>query len=209
MATMQTDREWFARAASIYVDMERGIYDWGERKQPRHKDGSYRVLKGRILKDLGLAENYGLASERIWANPYFLEDLEAERRRRDFGLEKVVRELEVKTGPLRETRDKVITTVRDIFERTPDSEDPLALTPAQYVKEGREWIRYIDEVEGRFEGEKEATIESILAQQAGTNRITAQMMNTAMELLRSHRDDSERKLRSMGVIEGSAEETDE
>ena len=209
MAQEQTDREWFPKAVSIWVDMERGIYDWGERKTPRKMDGSFRVVHSRILKDLGMAQNYGDQHNRIWQNPYFLEDLTAERRRRDYGLEKVIGDLEAKTGPLRGTREKVITTVKDIFERTPDSDDPMALTPSQYVKEGREWIRYIDEVEGRFEGEKEATIESILAQQAGTNRITAQMMNTAMELLSKHRDESEKKLRSMGVIEGTAEDIDE
>lgn len=206
---MQNDLPWFPQAATIYVDMERGTFDWGEKKPPRKKDGSYLVRTGLILTLMGKSPNYKSAHENIWNNPHFLRALEAERRRRDYGLEKVIHELEAKTGPLRETRDKVITTVKDIFDRVPDSEDPMALTPQQYVREGREWIRYIDEVEGKFEGEKEATIESILAQQAGTNRITAQMMNTAMELLRSHRDDSERKLRSMGVIEGSAEETDE
>jgi hypothetical protein len=180
--------------------MERGVYDWGERKVPRNKKGEYLVIKARVLNDCRITAKYANASWQIWNNPFFLKALEAERRRRDYGLEKVINELEAKSGPLRGTRDKVITTVKEIFERTPDSDDPMALTPAQYVKEGREWIRYIDEVEGRFEGEKEATIESILAQQAGTNRITAQMMNTAMELLRSHRDDSEKKLRSMGVV---------
>jgi len=200
MPSPATDRPWFPDAARTWVDMERGVYDWGERKVPRNKKGEYLVIKARVLTDCRITAKYANASWQIWSNPFFLKALEAERRRRDYGLEKVINELEAKSGPLRDTREKVITTVRDIFERTPDSDDPMALTPAQYVKEGREWIRYIDEVEGRFEGEKEATIESILAQQAGTNRITAQMMNTAMELLRSHRDDSEKRLRSMGVV---------
>jgi len=204
-----SDRPWFPDAARHYVDMERGTFDWGEQKPPRKKDGSYLVRHGRILTLCGIQRNYAKASERIWGNPHFLKALEAERRRRDYGLEKVIGEMEAKTGPLRETREKVITTVKEIFARTPDSDDPMALTPREYVREGREWIRYIDEVEGKFEGEKEASIESILAQQAGTNRITAQMMNTAMELLRSHRDDSEKKLRSLGVIEGELEEEDE
>ena len=114
--------------------------------------------------------------------------------------------MEAQGGPLRETRQKVIEHVKRIFARTPDSEDPMALTPQQYVKEGREWIRYIDEVEGRFEGDKEDSIESIMAMQAGTNRITAEMMNTAMELLKGHRDESEKRLRQMGIIEGELAE---
>ena len=198
-------RAWLPAAAAIWVDMERGLYPWPN-KPPKHGDGSSRVVRKQILKDLGLSPDYRAQRRRIWEHPAFLRCLQSENRRRDLGLAGLVTQMEARSGPLRDTRQRVIEQVKGIFARTPDAEDPMALTPAQYVKEGREWIRYIDEVEGRFESENEDSIEAIMAMQAGTNRITAQMMNTAMELLRSHRDDAEKKLRSLGVIEGELAE---
>lgn len=197
-------RAWLPEAATIWVDMERGIYPW-EGKPPRHRDGRSRVVKGQIMKDLGIT-GYTGGQGKIWNSPQFLKCLEDEKRRRDLGLADVIGQMEVQTGPLHETRQKVIDNVKLIFERAPDSEDPTALSPQQYVKEGREWIRYIDEIEGRFEGQKQNTIESILAEQAQTNRISAEMMGGAMELLADYRRNQDRRLAAMGAIEGEAEE---
>jgi hypothetical protein len=200
--------KWWKQAAVLWIDMERGVYPW-EGKPPRHKDGSFRVIRTRILKDVGRAPQLADVARRVWNNSTFLGMLDAERRRRDCGINELVTQMEQVTGPLHETRQKVIENVKDIFARQPDAEDPLALSPQQYVKEGREWIRYIDEIEGRFEGQKAETIETILLQQSQTNRINADMMNSALELLKDHRRQQDDRFAMMGVLDSTAEEVDE
>ena len=200
--------KWWKQAAVLWIDMERGVYPW-EGKPPHNKDGSFRVIRTRILKDVGRAPQLADVARRVWNNPVFLDMLAAERRRRDCGINELVTQMEQVTGPLHETRQKVIENVKDIFARQPDAEDPLALSPSQYVKEGREWIRYIDEIEGRFEGQKAETIETILLQQSQTNRINADMMNSALELLKDHRRQQDDRFAMMGVLDSTAEEVDE
>lgn len=202
---VQTDRPWFPRAAMLWADQQRGIYPWPKPKKPK-ADGTYPVVKSQILKDLGITTDYHNQRQRIWENPFFLKALEVENRRRDLGIEKVTKEIEKVVGPLHETRSKVIDNVKKVFEREPDEEDPLALSPQQYVKEGREWIRYIDETEGRTESEKEQTIDHIMSDMARTNRVNAEMIGEAMGLLTSHRREQDERLSV--YIEGTAEDVD-
>ena len=64
-------RSWLPAAASIWCDMERGLYRWPGRP-PRNADGSYRVVRKQILRDLGLSPDYRAQRERIWEHPAFL-----------------------------------------------------------------------------------------------------------------------------------------
>lgn len=186
---------WFASAASILVDMERGLYwtEHGIKKKPG-KDGIYPVVKRQILKDLGITTDYHDAKNRIWENPEFLQCVADERRRRDLGLMTVTKELEKVTGPLHETREKVISNVKTIFERPPDAEDPEALSPKDYVSSALQWIKYIDETEGRSEAKKQETLEAIMADMAATSRVSTEMMGDAMDLLKQYRDEQDKKL---------------
>ncbi len=186
---------WFPQAASTYIDMERGLY-WTERgiKKKPNKDGTYPVVKRQILKDLGITVDYHDAKGRIWENPDFLKCLADERRRRDLGLACVTKEIEKVVGPLHETRAKVIENVKTIFERPPDAEDPEALSPKDYVSSALQWIKYIDETEGRTESAKQQTLENIMADMAQANRVSTEMMGSAFELLKQYRDEQDKKL---------------
>ena len=68
--TDESPRDWFQKAVLIWVDMERGLYEWGK-KPPKNKDGSYRVVKSQILKDCGISRDYHDQKGRIWENPHF------------------------------------------------------------------------------------------------------------------------------------------
>jgi hypothetical protein len=64
-------------------------------------------------------------------------------------------------------------------------------------------IRYIDETEGRTEAAKAGGIEHIMSEMATTNRVNAEMVGAAFDILKTRRAEQDRML---GVIEGSAEE---
>jgi hypothetical protein len=55
---------WLPAAASIWCDMERGLYRWPG-KVPKNADGSYRVVRKQILKDLSLSPDCRAQRERI------------------------------------------------------------------------------------------------------------------------------------------------
>ncbi len=198
----QNDRKWFGKAAVIWVDMKRGLYDWPKARKPK-ADGTYPVVKTQILKDLDLDVNYHNQKVRIWANPYFLRAVELEERRRDLGIANVVKEIEAIHGPLHKVREDIQKNMQDIFSRPPDAEDPQALSPRDYVSQGMSVIRYIDETEGRTEAAKAGGIEHIMSEMATTNRVNAEMVGAAFEILKTRRAEQDRML---GVIEGSAEE---
>jgi hypothetical protein len=199
----QTDRKWFPAAARIHEDMRRGLY-WTEKgiKKKPNKDGDFPVVQKDILRALGIDVNYHNARVRIWTNPYFLRALEQEQRRRNLGLQTVAKEMEKVVGPLHETREKVIKHVKDIFDRAPDAEDPECLSPKDYVSSALQWIKYIDETEGRTESDKQATLEDIMRDSIATSRVSAEMVGSAMELLLDHRRQQDERLKMAGVIEG-------
>ena len=41
----------FAKMACVWVDMERGLYDWGAMSQPKTRDGKFLVVKARATKN--------------------------------------------------------------------------------------------------------------------------------------------------------------
>lgn len=200
-------RPWLPKAATLWVDMERGIYRW-EGKAPRNGDGSYRIVKKQILRDCGITVGYGQAGSRIWNSPDFLELLDKERRRRDLGmsivLADVAGELEQVKGPLTVMGDEIIAKVAAIFAREPDSEDPQALSPAQYVKLGREWFHEALEVEGKISSEKQKGIEAVMMQLYKGQQVTESMLSTAMELVHEYRELQDRTLAN--VVDGETVE---
>lgn len=193
-------RDWLRQAARIYVDMERGLYDWGGRKQPKGKDGNNRIVKAQILRDCGKDTNQRKATERIWENPEFLGLLEDERRRRDTAITSVVREIEAVAGPLIELRTKMQENVQSVFERAPDDEDPLALSPHQYVTDGLAWCRYIDELTGRTKSQSEQAIQSVVSELAQANKITAGIAREVLDLSNQYREQLGEQL--AGVLDG-------
>lgn len=195
-------RSWFPKAAMLYVDMERGLYRFPDGKQPRHKDGRYRVVKQQILKDCGITESYGQAGTKIWNNPQFLALVEKERRRRDIGIADAVAELDEVTGPLTEMGETIIARVADIFSREPDKDDPTALSPAEYVRLGREWFHEALEVEGKLGSEKQKGIEAVLSQLYKGQQVTDTMLQGAMQLVREYRELQDRKLADVVDIDG-------
>lgn len=200
----QTNRDWFPKAACIFVDMERGIYPGWEKKKP--KDGKYPVIKKKILQDLDISTDYHDQKGRIWENPYFLKALELERRRRDTGLATVAKEMEKVVGPLHETREKVISNVKGIFEKEPDAEDPLALSPKDYVAHALQWIRYIDETEGRTAAAKQAGIEHIMAEMATAKRMDSEMIADVVGLMKQFNDQTMMKVGM--IVDGEGELVD-
>jgi len=201
---------WWPRASMILVDMERGLYDWGERKRPMNGDGTYRVIHSEILRACEIAPVYGGGGKKqallVWEHPDFVSLVDRERARRDHAMQDVVAEIEAIKGPLMVMGDIVIAKVSDIFNREPDADDPLALSPAQYVKLGREWFHEALEVEGKIGSAKQQGIESVLATLAQNNQVTSTMVDQALSLVREHRALQDRKMASAGVIEGTAEE---
>lgn len=196
----EVSRSWLPKAAMLWVDMERGLYRW-EGKQPRNGDGSYRVVKQQILKDCGITESYGQAGQKIWNNKVFLDLVEKERRRRDIGIADAVAELEEVTGPLTQMGESIIAKVADIFAREPDKEDPTALSPAEYVRLGREWFHEALEVEGKVSSEKQKGIETVLAQLYKGQQVTETMMQGALQLVKEYRELQDRKLANVVDID--------
>jgi hypothetical protein len=195
-------RSWFPKAAMLWVDMERGLYDWGTMKPPRNADGSYRVVRARILKDCGLTVHYRDARPRIWRNPAFLTLLEKERARRDHGIADMVEEIEKLSGPLLELREKMHEEVAEVFRRSPDAEDPLALSPRDYVAQALAWSHYLDELVGRTKSQEQQGIEAVIGALATNNQVTSSMVDQALELVKEHRLLQDRRLEHAGVIDG-------
>lgn len=181
--------------------MERGLYEFAKPRKQR-KDGTYPVVKTQILKDLDISVDYHDQKKRIWDNPYFLRAVEKERRRRDLGIANVVKEIEAIHGPLHKVREDIQKNMAEVFSKPPDADDPEALSPRDYVSQGMSVIRYIDETEGRTEAAKAAGIEGIMADMATTNRVNAEMMGAAMELLKKRREEQDKRLEMAGVIDG-------
>ena len=192
-------RPWLPRAAVIYVDMERGLYPWD--KQPFNGDGSYRVVRTQILTDCGVKSSYSGANKLIWSSEEFQRLLEQERLRRDSGIVDVVEKLEAVVGPVTKMGEAILKEVQAIFDRPADSEDPTALSPAQYVSEARQWYKLGLEVEGKLDSTKQQGVADVISKLYQGNQITQQMLDSALELVREHRDLEDRKMRERGVID--------
>ena len=193
-------RTWLPRAASIWCDMERGLYDWGK-KTPMNSDGSYRVVKSQILKDCGVTSSYAGAAHRIWGSEEFIEALAKENHNRDLGISNAVAEIEAIKGPLMQMSDNIVSEVKRIFDRPADKEDPLALSPAEYVRLGREWFHEAIEVEGKLESGKQQGIETVMEKLAQGNQVTSHMLDVAMDLLAEHRRMQDVKIAKVGKVE--------
>ena len=191
---------WFKSAAIVQVDMERGLYDWG-RKAPRNPDGTYRVVRKQILREVGVSPEAHDARKRIWENPSYEKLVRQERSRRDIGIRDMMAEVEKAVGPLHETRLIIEKHLKDIFERGPDSEDPDCLSPKDYVHESLALIRYIDETEGRFESVKVQGLETVLAA-VGAN-VSQNMTDQALQLVKEYRALQDAKLAN--VIDGEVD----
>jgi hypothetical protein len=198
---MELSRSWLPKAARIWADMERGLYDWGGKKAPRNGDGSLRVVKSRILADCGVTGQYSGAGKRIWGSPEFQAVLAEENRRRDLGIANAIGEIEAVKGPLMKMGDEIIEKVADIFSREPDKDDPQALSPAEYVRLGREWFHEALEVEGKLESSKRQGIEEVLDKLSKGNQVTDKMLEGAMELVREYRQMQDLKLARVGAVE--------
>jgi hypothetical protein len=185
---MAITRSWLPKAAMLWVDMERGLYDWGDEKPPRNGDGSPRVLRSRILSDCGLDPEYSNASSRIWNTPQFEELLQQERSRRDIGISNAVAEIEAVAGPISQMGEEILRKARTIFETDPDADDSQALSPAQYLAEGRQWIRLGLEVEGKLESQRHQTIEEVLAKMTANNQISSKVVEGALQLVAEYRE---------------------
>ena len=195
-------RSWLPRAAAIWCDMERGLYDWGGRP-PRNGDGSYRVVRKQILRDLGLSPDYRAQRERIWEHPAFLECLAREKRRRDTGIADAVAELRSVTGegPLTRLDERLYElAIRDL------DEDPEALSVKDKISLYLQTHRLRLELEGKVASVKEQGVEQLLARLSQNNQITASMVDGAMQLVREYPELQDRRLAEAGIIEGALEE---
>jgi hypothetical protein len=195
-------RPWFAQAAILYADQKRGLYDWGDRKPPKNKDGSPRVVKTEILVRLGLDPRGHNLNERVWSHPEFLRLLNEEERRRDMGIANMVAEVEKEIAPLNVTYVAIDKHIKAIFERGPDSDDPECLSPKDYVHEGLAVMKHIEEQEGRSASLNAQGLDAVIAA-VGAN-ITGDMVSQARELLVQSRALQDRRLAH--VIEGSCED---
>lgn len=195
-------RSWLPAAASIWCDMERGLYRWSG-KVPLNADGSYRVVRKQILRDLGLSPDYRAQRERIWEHPAFLECLAKENRRRDIGIADAVAELEAVTGegPLTRLDERLY----ELAMRGLD-EDPEALSPKDKISLYLQTHRLRLEMEGKVASVKAQGIEQLLARLSQNQQITGAMVDGAMQLVREYRELQDRKLAAAGIIEGALED---
>lgn len=195
-------RSWLPKAAMLWVDMDRGLYEWGTRKAPRNGDGSYRVVRAQVLKDCGITVHYRDARPPIWANPAFLALREKERALCDHGIAEVVEQIERVSGPLLELREKMHEEVAAVFRRAPDAEDLQALSPRDYVAQALAWSRYLDELVGRTKSQEQQGIAAVIGALTRNNQVTSDMVDQALELVKEHRLLQDRRLEHAGVIDG-------
>ena len=113
----------------------------------------------------------------------------------------VVETLEAVAGPVTKMGEAILKEVQAIFDRPADSEDPTALSPAQYVSEARQWYKLGLEVEGKLDSTKQQGVADVISKLYQGNQITQQMLDSALELVREHRDLEDRKMRERGVID--------
>lgn len=190
------------KAAALWVDMERGLYDWRPDRQPRHADGTPRVVKTRILTDLGFSKNYLPKSNTfIFGNPEFLAFLKEENSRRDYGIANAVAEIEAVSGegPLTRLDERLYElAIRDL------EEDPESLATKDKIALYLQTHRLRLEMEGKVESAKQQGIEHVIAKLAAGQQVTNQMVEHAMSLVREYRAMQDRKLAD--VLEGELDE---
>jgi hypothetical protein len=202
---MPLTRSWLPKAATIWVDMERGIYDWSQvPKELRRKPNSTSVVRTQVLRDCGVSPNYRRAQERIWESPEFQRLLKEERARRDHALIDAARELEAVTGPIREIGDRMVTILKERLDA-----DPEEFTTKELLQYGPAWVKLGLEVEGKVESQKALGIEHVLSRLAANNSVTEAMMGQALNLVKEYREMQDRKFASAGfdqVIEGECDD---
>ena len=187
--------------------MERGLYEWPGRT-PKHNDGSYRVIKSQILKDCGQNPQYSNQNKLLWKNPEFLALLDAENKRRDCAIVGSIKEtIEAVSGPLLDVQQHIHKHVLEVFMRPPDAEDPLALSPDQYVARGILWDKHLNELTGKVKSQEEQAIQSVVSSLVQRDKITADMMGDALGLIDKYRDQQDRQMQHAGlVIDGELDE---
>jgi hypothetical protein len=169
MASAKRD---FAKMAVIYCDMERGLYDWGSKPQPKTVKGEFRVVHSQILSDLGLNKGYHDAKNALWENPKFKQALSAERLRRDHGLMEVAKEMEA---------------VKERLESDPDE-----LSTRELLQYGPQWVRLGLELDGKVKSGQTQKIEMIL--QKVENKLDPEMLADVMDKIKAHNVEKQKKL---------------
>jgi hypothetical protein len=187
----------FAKMACVWVDMERGLYDWGDMSQPKTRSGKFRVVKARILEDFGITKDYHDARNRIWEHPRFKAALSAERLRRDHGLVEVVQEMEEKGAPVSGIGNKIVELVKERLDADPDE-----LSTKELLQYGPQWVRLGLELDGKVKGVQTQKIEMIL--QKVENKLDPEMLSDVMEKIRAHNVDKQKRLGLL--IEGEVDE---
>lgn len=197
-------RSWFPKAAMLYVDMERGLYDWESvRDGRRYKRGSTIVMKSRILKDCGITTDYHDQVARIWNNPDFLKLVERERARRDHAIVDVIHDIEEISGPIKGIGDVLVGLISERLKS-----DPNELSTRELLQYGPQWVRLGLEVEGRLESQKQQGIEHVLATVSQGNKVTSTMLDQALDLVKEYRELQDRKLTNAGFIDGELDESE-
>lgn len=86
----ETERRLRAMARTT-VDMERGIYQWPDGRKPLKPDGTPWVVKAEIARSAGYHGDSNQRNMEKWfTDPYYIKQLQIERRRRDFNMEEVL-----------------------------------------------------------------------------------------------------------------------
>lgn len=194
---MGASKRDFAKMAVIYVDQERGTYDWGDKPQPRTKSGEFRVVKQQILRDLGLTKDYHDARNALWENPKFKQALGAERLRRDHGLIEVAQEMQLAGTPVSGIGNRIVEMVSERLEADPDE-----LSTKELLQYGPQWVRLGLELDGKVRGVQTQKIEMIL--QKVENKLDPEMLADVMEKIKAHNVEKQKRLGML--VEGECDE---
>jgi hypothetical protein len=183
--------------ATIWVDMERGTYDWGERSVPKNGDGSFRVVKQQILRDMRLTTDYHDQKRRLWENPKFKQALTAERLRRDHGLLEVAEEMEAKGAPISGISRRIVEMIQERLDG-----DPEELSTKDLLQLGPQWVRLGLELDGKVAADHRQKIELVL--QKTENKLDPEMLADVVDRIREYNDEKQKRLGLL--IEGEVEE---
>jgi len=80
------------KAAFVTAQMTHGLWDWGDRKPPRHVDKTFRAPSKDVLEAAGWSRNSGEAHKYLHTK-YFRECLAREEMRLDGGYKQALAEL--------------------------------------------------------------------------------------------------------------------
>jgi hypothetical protein len=77
--------------AKTMVDMERGVYQWPDGRKPLRPNGDPVISKAECARAAGYSGVSNARNMAVWfEDPYYLRELEKERARREFNMEKLV-----------------------------------------------------------------------------------------------------------------------